>query len=142
MMTLECFRESLGQKGSDLSRWPWLSRRSAQCLLARSAEARELLADARSLDESVSEALRPDPISATLLARLHHIPAAHPRPERRGHPASLHRFLWYLAPATALASMAAGFYVGVALPAADPGGVQMVDLASLVYGTVPVLGLL
>jgi hypothetical protein len=38
--------------------------------------------------------------------------------------------------------MAAGFYVGVALPAADPGGVQMVDLASLVYGTVPVLGLL
>lgn len=137
MMKLEEFQDLLDAKGPDPARWPWLRRRAAQRLLARSADARELYDAARAADALIAEALRPAPLSPALRQRLDAIPLAHPRRAaevRRLLPSF--RAIWYAGAATAMASVLAGFLVGATVPV-GADATDTINLASLVYGPSP-----
>ena len=101
-----------------------------------------MLERAQQLDALIADALRPEPVSAALASRLQRIPQNHPR---QAEPFNLLlwmlRAAWYVAPATAVASLTAGFLLGATLPV-EPVPQQTVDLASLVYGSTPHLDLL
>jgi hypothetical protein len=56
MMTLKQFRKLAESYGADLWRWPERLRPQAQALLDSSAEAREIVAGARELDEAIRAA--------------------------------------------------------------------------------------
>jgi hypothetical protein len=68
-MTIERLSHQLDAYGGELARWPAETRGAAQALLAASAEARKLLADARRLDEALA-AVRPPRASATVARRV------------------------------------------------------------------------
>jgi hypothetical protein len=137
MMKLEAFQDLLDAKGPDPAGWPWMRRRSAQRLLARSVEARALHDAAHKADALIAAALRPAPLPSALRQRLDAIPLVHPRPAaapRRLLPSF--RMLWYAGAATAMASVLAGFLVGATVPV-GPGAADTINLASLVYGPAP-----
>jgi hypothetical protein len=142
MMTLDQFHYLLDAKGADLAAWPWLKRRAAARLLARSADARAAQAAARTADALIAEALRPTPLDPALRERLKGIPLAHPRlaalPRRA---AAGFRAFWYAGAATAMASVLAGFLVGATLPV-DPAAADPINLAGLAYGPSAQGGLL
>jgi hypothetical protein len=56
MMTLERFRALADSYGADLQRWPEQLRPRARTLLESSAQAREIIAAARELDEAIGAA--------------------------------------------------------------------------------------
>jgi len=56
MMTLDRFKSLLDSYGGRIERWPSLTRQDALDLLAHSAAARELLEDARDLDDAIARA--------------------------------------------------------------------------------------
>lgn len=137
MMKLDEFQDLLDTKGPDSAGWPWLKRRRARRLLARSAEARAQQEAARNLDALISDALRPAPLGAALRQRLDAIPLAQTRPAAKaGRLLPSFRMLWYAGAATAMASVLAGFLVGATVPV-GPGAADTVNLASLVYGPSP-----
>ncbi|MGE0746183.1 MAG: hypothetical protein AB7K86_13085 [Rhodospirillales bacterium] len=83
-MRLSHLETLIGAHGGDPARWPADARAAAGALLARSAEARALLADARALDRALA-AWQPAPPAidaAALAARA--TAAAQPRPAAAG----------------------------------------------------------
>jgi hypothetical protein len=75
-MTTNRFDTLLDQWGPDLERWPASQRREACALLAESATARDSLALARLLAESL---VTPVPVSPGLRQRVLDLPLTHPR---------------------------------------------------------------
>lgn len=73
VLTLTRFRALAEAYGSDLGRWPEGEREAARELLERSAEARELLAAERSLDEAFASLAAP-PLPPGLQERLARVP--------------------------------------------------------------------
>ena len=136
-MRIEEYSDLLERQGADPERWTAPQRAAAEALLASSAEARGVLERAQQLDAMIADALRPEPVSPALESRLHRIPH---HPPRRAEPFNLLlwmlRSAWYVAPATAVASLTAGFLLGATLPV-EPAPQQTVDLMSLVYGATP-----
>lgn len=56
MITLRRFRKLADSYGADLQRWPERLRRQARALLAASAEAQDIMARARELDQAIAAA--------------------------------------------------------------------------------------
>jgi hypothetical protein len=111
MMSLHRFARLLEGRGADLARWPAAERAAAEALLAGSAPARRLLAEARALDALLRDGL-PSPdadaagrVRAAVARRVARLPR--PAPPSRG--MRLARGLRSLAPAGcgALATVAA-----------------------------------
>lgn len=82
-MTLKRFRKLADSYGADLRRWPERLRPGSRALLESSAEARDIIARARELDEAIvaaagarSESLRSDDHPEAALVRLRNSVAA------------------------------------------------------------------
>jgi hypothetical protein len=136
MFWLDRFRFLLEARGADLTRWPIPSRLFARLLLALSAEARRVRAEAARLDAILTETLAPEPAGPELTAALHALAARLPQPTP---PRALfwppRRFV-QLGTAAALASVLAGFLFGAAGPLA-PIEEPSFDLAAVAYGEIP-----
>ena len=75
------FERLLGIHGSRIDRWPDSAREPLRRLLDHSQRARALWAEAEQLDAWLGAAVEVEPAPA-LLARIHSLPARHPRPAR------------------------------------------------------------
>ena len=133
-MSLVRFAELAAAYGADLDRWPDSERLDALALAARSAEARDLLADAHGVDAALAMLDRPPAPSDALHARIAALEAgaAPPLPRLARVTAPLGR-----AAVFAMAA-AAGIVVGVYLapPGAGDAGLALIE-ASLVAGDAP-----
>jgi len=80
-MTMERLRTILSAYGAEPTRWPAAERMAAEALLARSAEARSALGEARALDTTLDRmALSPPSLDAVALAAA---ASATPQPRRQ-----------------------------------------------------------
>jgi len=90
-MTIERLRTILSAYGANPARWPASERAKAEALIARSAEARDALVEARALDATLDRAITPvpyiDPVALAAAA------SASPQEKRKGGAA---RRLWWL----------------------------------------------
>ena len=114
MMNLERFRELMDAYGGDPRRWPPMERGPAAELLAASAEARAMLAEAAALDRLLDGAPSMAPVALDAERLIAHVTAAaQDRPSFRPvggmRPAS--RGLWLRAASLAAATVL-GFVVG------------------------------
>lgn len=133
-MRMSRFERLLDAHGADLSRWPDADRAAGERLLAESAEARALVADAERLDRMLRDGLAAGAASARLRQAVRDIPLENPHK-----PAPVRGWSWSvgLAWGSGFAAVAAsavlGFVVGMAeLPTAQPE--PEADIAGLVYG--------
>lgn len=118
-VTLERFAAIVDAYGASPPRWPLDERRAAEALLAASADARSLLAEARKLDGLLAAAPVEAP-SGALVARLM---AARPRAalhlsagKSRGFFRELISAIWpYGSPAVPAGALAASIVLGIAL---------------------------
>ncbi len=139
-ISIDRFRTLLDAYGATADRWPEVEREAALALVARSAEARTMMDDARKLDDLLDSLPVADP-SPELAGRiLAAAPVAAPQlpPHRRS---SWFRrsfgTLWpelpTWRPAAALAaSLACGLVTGAFLPAEEIGLGQQTDLSAFV----------
>ena len=109
-MTMEEFRSLLGAWGADSARWPSDRRPAAEALLARSGDARQMLADEAAFDTLLETAPAQAP-TAALVGSIMAIPAANRQERKAG------RWRFGFAPALPrFAGLAAaallGFYIG------------------------------
>ncbi|PKQ08120.1 MAG: hypothetical protein CVT73_07840 [Alphaproteobacteria bacterium HGW-Alphaproteobacteria-12] len=122
-ITLERLKAILAAYGASPGRWPADERMAAEALLAASAEARGLVADAALFDMLLDEA----PLDAPSRALAERLVAARPRavpparaslalPKSRGFIGGLVEAVWpYGSPAFPAAALAASLVLGVAL---------------------------
>jgi len=101
-MTREEFSEALLRFGGNLDRWPQEARAAAQALVAADAEAARMLAEFSAFEQTVAEAVRPQPFGAAeigaVLAAIGREEAAWPT-----------RGFWFLGAGASAVSFAAGF---------------------------------
>jgi hypothetical protein len=137
-MTLDEFRRLTEAWGGDPARWPAAAREPAAALLAGSAAARALRAEAAALDALIAAAPAPAP-SAALLAAVLAAPRKGGAAPRAGRPA------WRLAlaagPWPRLAGLAAAVLLGFAIgsvgpfaPARPVAADEAVNLSDYVFG--------
>lgn len=118
-ITLERFAAIVDAYGASPMRWPVAERSAAEALLAVSAEARALLADARMLDGMLASA----PVEAPSSALVERLMAARPRAaaspvaaKPQGFFRELIAVIWpYGSPALPTGALAASIVLGVAL---------------------------
>ena len=133
------FRRLIAAYGADPGRWPPGRRRRAEALLARSAQARALLAEAQALDSLLLADAKPpadERLAAAIIARATAMPQARaPTPARAlALDWSLSR-LWPQAVGLAAAAVL-GFVVGwTDLLPANPG-TDTIDLADVLDGGI------
>ena len=139
-ISIDRFRTLLDAYGAMAQRWPEAERDAALALVARSAEARTLMDDARKLDDLLDSlpVAEPSPeLAGRILAAA---PVAAPAPAASRRSGWVGRFLGALwpelpawRPAAALAaSLACGLVTGAFLPAEEIGLGQQTDLSAFV----------
>lgn len=134
-MGLERLQQIIEAYGADPARWPQAELVAAEALLARSAEARAALAEARTLDAALDvwKAPLPDPWAAQRIAR-----AARDLPQRR---ITLRERLAAFLPlepvwpqlAGLTAALVLGFFIGFS-DFSDVDTTESLDVASIVLG--------
>jgi anti-sigma factor RsiW len=109
------FEDLLDRLGDDLSTWPLDRQNEARALLAQSAEAKELLREARAMRGLLA---RP-PVSAPagladrIMTQAAHAPAVRKAPEKRSFVEALLGSIWPVSPAWRMAFLSVCFAIGV-----------------------------
>lgn len=139
-MKTDGFSHGLLRHGSDLERWPWLQRLAARRLLARSAQARRMLDQARTSEHALQRALAPSPLPDELLRRLDAIPQQFPRTSRATQAEAERRLLrigagWALACGVACLAVGASGWISTTADAEEAvrlalGSAAMVPFAA------------
>ncbi|MCW5729375.1 MAG: hypothetical protein KIT20_01360 [Alphaproteobacteria bacterium] len=134
-MRLERLQQIIDAYGADPARWPGAELAAAEALLARSAEARAALAEARRLDDMLDAwtAPAPDPWAAQRIAGAAH-ELAQRRPGLRERLAALLPFepVWPQLAGLA-AALVIGFFIGFG-DFAEPDAGDTLDVAGIVLG--------
>ncbi len=139
-MTLEDLRNLVDAYGSDPGRWPDDRRDAAEALVERSADARDIVEDARMVDDLLA-AMPEVAVRPALRSQIGDLPRQH-KQERKKRRASGWSFgVGHLIPqlAGAAAALALGFYLGTlnVVPVDSPfqvANTEVVDLVDYVYG--------